>query len=413
MEQAPVDAHLPRGNVYNAGLEFFIRENRFAEAEILPGARCTTTNCAGVAILSFYICVHMTVIRLSLGDLASARAHCEAARARLDRVPYESRRRRAHSRPAGGLCALRRRSGGGADDFLARDLDQFAQGETWPSLLELAVHYGAQALGDHYSTRAALSFVDRWRLRHMKSRTLRQAIELRTVATLQSANRWDEAQAALAGAAPRVSGERLLSGTLDLGRLRDRESLNGALAWMRQISFRSPKTPGLERRLAALRDNLALTPRQRIGVEIWLAFVQRMNRDLGRARMGVRAVLEAAAQNGSLAPVAAERAFLSELIAQRQIIDFVEASPQARQALRKLDDIGFSPSPHADRHGLTRQETRLLIMACNGATNKDAAKALGLAQATVKFHLGNAYRKLGCRRRSEAAAAAHALGLVR
>ena len=42
-----------------------------------------------------------------------------------------------------------------------------------------------------------------------------------------------------------------------------------------------------------------------------------------------------------------------------------------------------------------------------------AAKALALSEATVKFHLGNANRKLGCRRRSEATAAAHALGVVR
>ena len=30
-----------------------------------------------------------------------------------------------------------------------------------------------------------------------------------------------------------------------------------------------------------------------------------------------------------------------------------------------------------------------MMLACRGATNKDAAKALGLSEATVKFHLGN------------------------
>jgi DNA-binding CsgD family transcriptional regulator len=138
-----------------------------------------------------------------------------------------------------------------------------------------------------------------------------------------------------------------------------------------------------------------------------------MNRDVGRARTAFKALLEAAAENGALAPLAAERVFLSEIVAQRQIAAFAETSPHGRQVLRKLNDLGFAPSPASAKLGLTRQETKLLLLACRGATNKDAAKALGLSQSTVKFHLGNAYRKLGCRRRSEATAAAHALGLMR
>lgn len=186
-----------------------------------------------------------------------------------------------------------------------------------------------------------------------------------------------------------------------------------ALAWMRQIAFRWPKTPGLERRLQALRDNFALSQRQQIGVEIWLAYVWRMNWDVGRARNALRSVLEATAQSGALSLLAGERIFIAELLAQRQIAEFVESSPKARQALRKLRDVGFAPSPNAAKLGLTRQETKVLLMACHGATNKDAAKALGLSEVTVKFHLGNAYRKLGCRGRSEATRAAHSLGLIR
>ena len=413
LEQISIEADLPRGNIYNAGLEFFIRENRFAEAEDFAQRALHHYERAGAPLLSFYICVHRTVIQLAMGDLTAARAHCEAARARLARVPFESP---GDARILALLEACVLYEGGQADaliGFLLNDVEAFSHGETWPSLLELAVHYGAQALGEYYSTRAALAFVDRWRQRHVRSRTLRQAIELRTIAVLQSANRWDDAQAALGADTMRVTLDRLMGGTVDLGGLRDRETLHAALAWMRQIAFRAPKTPGLARRLAALRDNLALTPRQRVGVEIWLAFVQRMNRDLGHARIAVRSVLEGAAQSGSLAPLADERIFLNELLAQRQIVGFVETSPQARQTLRKLQDIGFSPAPVAARLGLTRQETRLLLLVCRGATNKDAAKSLRLSEATVKFHLGNAYRKLGCRRRAEASAAAQALGLVR
>jgi DNA-binding NarL/FixJ family response regulator len=141
--------------------------------------------------------------------------------------------------------------------------------------------------------------------------------------------------------------------------------------------------------------------------------VWRVTRDLGRARAAFKALLEEGAAKGALAALAGEQGFLSELIAQRQIAAFAETSAHGRQTLRKLKDFGFATSSTSARLGLTRQETKLLLLACRGATNKDAAKALGLSETTVKFHLGNVYRKLGCRRRSEATAAAHALGIVR
>jgi DNA-binding CsgD family transcriptional regulator len=413
LAEVPIEADLERGSFYNAALEFRIRENRFAEAEDLAQRALFHYERAGVAILCFYICVHLIVIRLNMGDVHAADRHCKAARGWLGRLPYES--------PGDGRifalveACVEYETGHaeGLMNFLMHDADRLTLGETWPSLVELAVQYGAQALGEHYSARAALSFVERWRLVGLKSRAVKLAVELRGVAVLQNAGRWDEAEEALAATSPKITRERILAGTVDLARQRDRESLLCALAWMRQIAFCAPRTSGLERRLAALRDNLALSPRQRIGVEVWLAYVWRVTRDLGRARTAFKALLEEAAENGALASLAGERVFLSELIAQRQIAAFAETSPHGRQTLRKLNDLGFATSTASARLGLTRQETKLLLLACRGATNKDAAKALALSEATVKFHLGNAYRKLGCRRRSEATAAAHALGVVR
>jgi DNA-binding CsgD family transcriptional regulator len=413
LAEVPIEADLERGSFYNAALELRIRENRFGEATDFAQRALFHYERAGVAILCFYICVHLAVIALNTGDANAARRRCEAARGWLARVPYGSP---GDSRILSLVEACVEYERGQAEalmTFLAHEADRLTLGETWPSLVELAVQYGAQALGEHYSTRAALAFVERWRVHGLKSQTVKLAIELRAVIILQNANRWDEAEEALGAASPKLTRERILAGTADLARLRDRESLLCALAWMRQIAFRSPRTLGLDRRLVALRDNLALSPRQRIGVDVWLAFVWRVTRDIQRARTTFKALLEEAAESGALAPLAGERVFLSELIAQRQIAAFVETSPHGRQTLRKLSDLGFAPSPAGARLGLTRQETKLLLLACRGATNKDAAKALALSEATVKFHLGNAYRKLGCRRRSEATAAANALGLVR
>ncbi|WSY65766.1 LuxR C-terminal-related transcriptional regulator [Streptomyces sp. NBC_00885] len=52
---------------------------------------------------------------------------------------------------------------------------------------------------------------------------------------------------------------------------------------------------------------------------------------------------------------------------------------------------------------LTEQESRIAALVAGGATNKEAAAALFLSPKTVEFHLGNVYRKLGVRSRSELA----------
>ncbi|MDO5705527.1 MAG: LuxR C-terminal-related transcriptional regulator, partial [Paracoccus sp. (in: a-proteobacteria)] len=60
----------------------------------------------------------------------------------------------------------------------------------------------------------------------------------------------------------------------------------------------------------------------------------------------------------------------------------------------------------------TRQERRILDALADGLPNKTIARMLGLSEATVKFHLINLYRKLNCKSRREAVAAARDFGLL-
>lgn len=50
---------------------------------------------------------------------------------------------------------------------------------------------------------------------------------------------------------------------------------------------------------------------------------------------------------------------------------------------------------------LTPQELQVALAVAHGATNREAAAALFLSPKTVEFHLGNIYRKLGVRSRTE------------
>jgi DNA-binding CsgD family transcriptional regulator len=79
------------------------------------------------------------------------------------------------------------------------------------------------------------------------------------------------------------------------------------------------------------------------------------------------------------------------------------AEPWAEQARVELRAAGEAPAPA--RSGtireLTAQELQVALVVADGATNKEAAAALFLSPKTIEFHLGNVYRKLGVRSRTE------------
>ena len=66
----------------------------------------------------------------------------------------------------------------------------------------------------------------------------------------------------------------------------------------------------------------------------------------------------------------------------------------------------------ARRDGLTPRELEILQMVAAGASNVCIAKALWVAEQTVKYHLSNIYRKLGVANRTQASYYAHVNGLL-
>lgn len=68
--------------------------------------------------------------------------------------------------------------------------------------------------------------------------------------------------------------------------------------------------------------------------------------------------------------------------------------------------FGFAP-PAPEKpvsyKGLSPREMETLQHLCNGASNKDIARALGLAEVTVKLHVKNILAKLSVKNRTQAA----------
>jgi two-component system, NarL family, response regulator LiaR len=77
--------------------------------------------------------------------------------------------------------------------------------------------------------------------------------------------------------------------------------------------------------------------------------------------------------------------------------------------------IGRAEKRHesaVEEKGLTERELAVLQALAEGQSNKEIARALWLAEQTVKFHLTNIYRKLDVRSRTEAVHWAYRHGLV-
>lgn len=72
-----------------------------------------------------------------------------------------------------------------------------------------------------------------------------------------------------------------------------------------------------------------------------------------------------------------------------------------------------APTEHHPGADLTPREVDVLALAARGMSNAEVGRQLFVTEQTVKFHLGNVYRKLGAGNRTEAAHVATRRGLIR
>jgi len=75
------------------------------------------------------------------------------------------------------------------------------------------------------------------------------------------------------------------------------------------------------------------------------------------------------------------------------------------------DRVRAIPNPEKQTP-LSRRETEILLLVAEGRSTADMARKLWVTQRTVKFHLGNIYRKLGVSNRTTAARWAYEQGLL-
>lgn len=412
VEQLPDRDHLRRGNVYNALLEFYVRRRRLPEAESLAARALDHYQRANAPMLSFYVQLFQAVLASLQGDIAAAQIHSTAARTSIDSTGFESEKDYRILRLLDASIAYETGNAEPLATFFASDLDKFADSEIWPSLVEFTIQHGAQALSEHVSSFAALDFLDRWRIHRWPARSLRHVIEIREAIILQDGNRWLQAAAKLSALQSRINRTWAEAATDELPMMTDREEIGMLLAWMRSLVFETPTRPLLLRQIGLLLGNHNLTRRQRMTLSVWGAYVARRQNDLTHVRVSLLGAFEDAARLSCLAPLREEMVFLRELLADQRVVTFLKTSSIARQVLRRLEEIEMPGSKANVMTGLTRREARILLLIAEGGSNKFVARALEVSEATVKYHLTNLYRKLGCSGREQAIATARSLGWV-
>jgi DNA-binding NarL/FixJ family response regulator len=78
-----------------------------------------------------------------------------------------------------------------------------------------------------------------------------------------------------------------------------------------------------------------------------------------------------------------------------------EAADQLARAMR---------ARHTER--LTPREREIVVLLAAGLSNREIGERLGIAERTVKFHVGEILARLGAANRAQAVAIAQARGLV-
>lgn len=79
--------------------------------------------------------------------------------------------------------------------------------------------------------------------------------------------------------------------------------------------------------------------------------------------------------------------------------------PRVAHALlpRRPDTSGQGPAGAVDGSDLSPRETEVLLLVADGLANKQIARRLGIAERTVKAHVGSVFRRIGVGDRTSAA----------
>ena len=107
---------------------------------------------------------------------------------------------------------------------------------------------------------------------------------------------------------------------------------------------------------------------------------------------------------------AGARGYLLKDSTPEKIVSAMRTVLSGRRSIE--NDLADKLADRISAQDLSGREKEILALAAQGKKNADIANALHVTQSTVKFHLNNAYGKLGVNSRTEAISRAHKRGII-
>jgi DNA-binding CsgD family transcriptional regulator len=129
-----------------------------------------------------------------------------------------------------------------------------------------------------------------------------------------------------------------------------------------------------------------------------------------QAQLGAAPLAPARARRDRWLPSLRARLGESDLRAALEEGRSLQPEQVVERALGQVGDVERAASPlgglpgAADGYGLTPREREVIEVVAEGATDREVAARLVIAERTVKTHLQSVFRKLGARNRTEAVA---------
>jgi len=407
-----LEALLPPGDDLGRGLLFntmaigFLQADALLEAEKMAEEALAAYQRTGSPYLAHFMLLHLC-------EIALRQSRSSDASGTLQRAEHELRHSGLtfNSEPAivasfKSRIAYEEGRFGDCPADTEPILQALMQGDSWPDLIVgMAAHFVLTAFWGR-GLRKALERLDHFALtlsrRHGPTQHLR--LQLTRIRLLQVARRHAEA------------GMRLEEYDLESGPRRSAHlDVEERLVRLRQLIFLDRISKDAARFAASLAGRPELEVRQKISLDILQAYLRHRSEDHALARRHLRRALRDAESRSLLGVLIEDGEFLESLLPAF----IAEPGPGnallaafAQRALRLLKSLPAAPMHSKAVAGVSRQEHRVLSYLIDGYTNKQIARALGLSDSTIKFHLRNLFRKLDVSTRGALAATVLQRGIV-
>ena len=390
LSKIPKDASLMRAIFYNTVLDVFLRRNEIAMTEEAAQRALFHYRAVGEHGVELYVHFYLVIINLWRGNLEVTQTTLEQAATALAVFQGATSNDALLLRSFELICAYEFGDEQAFLEHLLQSEENIPFGELWPSVAEPIISFGRRALASNITPAAALSWVQRWRVRQWRSDRFDTLISLQEVLALQDLGRWQEA-------------DEILS-TIETGFGPELQ-----IARFRSALDRAPKSEALGIQLSESMNGSEFSMRQAATLNLLAAQSASNRRSESEAAGYIEKAMSLANPDVFQSFWHEMRHALTDVMSRRELRAEMRKQPRRWRQLQHA--LGDKTSVKPD--DLTRQEFRVLRLLAESQSNKAIGLRLGVSLPTVKFHVANLCKKARVKSRKEVVSYALQVGWLK